>query len=77
MKKAIGPTYTTYVSTNVVRSCLEFAVVRIKTAEQWTIIQQYVIGTLAVNEWAVTFGTARRGLGELRPCRFPSSLYQM
>ena len=46
----------------VVRSCLEFAVVRIKTAEQRTIIQQYVIGTLAVNEWAVTFGTARRGL---------------
>ena len=70
-------THTTYVSTNVVRSCLEFAVVRIKTAEQRTIIQQYVIGTLAVNEWAVTFGTARRGLGELQPCRLPSSLYQM
>ena len=29
-----------------------------------TIIQQnVVIGTLAVDGWAVTFGTARRGLG--------------
>ena len=39
---------------------------RIKTAEQQTIIQQYsnmVIGTLAVDGRAVTFGTARRGLG--------------
>ena len=32
-----------------------------------------VIGTLAVDWWAVTFGTARRDLGGLRP----SSLYQM
>jgi len=36
-----------------------------------------VIGTLAVDGWAVTFGTARRGLGGLRPCPVPSSLYQM
>jgi len=30
-----------------------------------------VIGTLTVDGWAVTFGTARRGLGGLgpRPCR--------
>ena len=36
-----------------------------------------VIGTLAVDGWAVTFGTARRGLGVLRPPPVPSSLYQM
>jgi len=36
-----------------------------------------VIGTLAVDGWAVTFGTARRGLGGLRPRPVPSSLYQM
>jgi len=36
-----------------------------------------VIGTLAVDRWAVTFGTARRGLGGQRPCSVPSSLYQM
>ena len=32
-----------------------------------------VIGTLAVDGWAVTFGTARRGLGGLRPRPVPSS----
>jgi len=36
-----------------------------------------VIGTLAINGWAVTFGTARRGLGGLRPHAVPSFLYQM
>ena len=36
-----------------------------------------VIGTLAVDGWAVTFGTARRGLGGLWPRSVPSSLYQM
>jgi len=36
-----------------------------------------VIGTLAVGGWAVTFGTARRGLGRLRPRPVPSSLYQI
>jgi len=35
-----------------------------------------VIGTLAVDEWAVTFGTVRRGLSGLRPRPVPSSLYQ-
>jgi len=36
-----------------------------------------VIGTLAVDGWALTFGTARRGLGGLGPRSFPSSVYQM
>jgi len=36
-----------------------------------------MIGTLAVNGWAFTSGTARRGLGGLRPRPGPSSLYQM
>jgi len=30
-------------------------------------MQQYNDGTLAVNGWAVTFGTAKRGLGRLQP----------
>jgi len=34
------------------------------------------IGTLAVDGLAVTFGTARRGLGGLRPRLDSSSLYQ-
>jgi len=36
-----------------------------------------VIGTLAVDWWAVTFGTARRGLGGAAAHTGPSSLYQM
>jgi len=36
-----------------------------------------VIGTLATDGWAVTFGAARRGLGRLAPHPVPSSLHQM
>ena len=36
-----------------------------------------VIGTLAVDGWAVTFGTVRRGLGGAPAHPGPSSLYQM
>jgi len=36
-----------------------------------------VIGTLAVDRWADTFGTARSGLGGLWTRPVPSSLYQM
>jgi len=49
----------------------------IKTAEQRTVIQQCGDGTLAVDGWAVTFDTARRGLGGLGPGPVPSLLYQM
>ena len=36
-----------------------------------------VIGTVAFDGWAVTFGIARRGVGGLRPHPVPFSLYQM
>ena len=36
-----------------------------------------VTGTLAIDGWAVTFGTARRGPTGLRAHPVPSSLYQM
>jgi len=36
-----------------------------------------VIGTLTVDEWAVSFGTARRELGGAAACPSPSSLYLM
>jgi len=48
-----------------------------KTAEQRTIIQQYDDWYTVVDEWAITFGIARRGLGGLEPRPVPSSLYQM
>jgi len=35
-----------------------------------------VIGTLAVDGWVVTFGTARRGLGGAAARPGPSMLYQ-
>ena len=36
-----------------------------------------VIGTLAVDGWAATIGTARKGLGGLGCRPVPSSLYQI
>jgi len=36
-----------------------------------------VIGTLAVDGWAVTFGTTRRSLDGLQSRPVPFSLYQM
>jgi len=43
-----------------------------------------VIGTLATDGWAVTFGTAKMGLGKLRPVQshpsaasVPTSYYSM
>ena len=36
-----------------------------------------VIGTLAVDGWAVTFGTVRRGLGGAAAHPGPSSRFQM
>ena len=47
----------------------------IKTAQQRTLYSNTVIGTLAVDGWAVTFGTST-GLGGLRPRPVPSSMYQ-
>jgi len=50
-------------------------IIIIKIAERRTIIHSdTVIGTLAVDGWAVTFGTVRRGLGRLWFCPVPSSL---
>ena len=49
----------------------------INTVEQRTLYSNTVIGSMAVDRWTVTFGTARRSLGELRPRPVPSSLYQM
>jgi len=43
----------------------------IKTAEQRPLYSNMVIGTLAFDGWAVTFGTAMRGLGGLGPRPVP------
>jgi len=52
----------------------------VKSQSNGPLYSTMVIGTLAVDGWAVTFGTARRGLGGLRrSAQSPpqSSLYQM
>ena len=49
----------------------------LKPQSNGTLYSDNVIGTLADDGWAVTFGTARRGLGGLRPRPSPFSLYQM
>jgi len=41
------------------------------------LIQNTMTGTLAVDGWTVIFGTARKGLGGLRPRSVLSLLYQM
>jgi len=50
---------------------------RLKPQSNGPLYSNTVFGTLAVDGWAVTFGTARRGLGGLEPRPVPSSLYQM
>ena len=49
----------------------------LKPQSNGPLYRSVVIGTLAVDEWAITFDTARRGLGRLRPRPVTSLLYQM
>ena len=49
----------------------------LKPQSNGSLYSNTVVGTLAVDGWAITFGTARRGLGGLRPSPVPCSLYQM
>jgi len=48
----------------------------LKPESKWPLYST-VIGTLAVDEWAVTFDTATMDLGGLRPRPVPCLLYQM
>jgi len=49
----------------------------LKLPSNGTLYSSTMIGTLAVDERAVTFGTARRGLGGTAAHPRPSLLYQM
>jgi len=57
--------------------CFEPFMGTLKPQSSVPIYSNTVIGTLAVDGWALTFGTAKRDLGGLRPRPVPSSLYQM
>jgi len=49
----------------------------LKSQSNGPLYNNTVIGTLAADGSAVTFGTARRGLGRLGPSAVPSSLNKM
>jgi len=57
--------------------CISPSMGTLKPQSNGPLYSNTVIGTLAVDGWAVTFGTARRGLGGLGPRPVPSLLYQM
>ena len=64
-------TYTKYLE------CCNHLMPMLKPQSNGPFYYNAVIGTLAVDGWAVTFGTPGRGLGGLRPRLVPSLLYQM
>jgi len=47
---------------------------RLESHSNGSLHSNTVIGILAVDGWAVTFGTARRGLGGRRPRPVPSHI---
>ena len=49
----------------------------LKSQNDGPLYSNTVIGTLAFDGWAITFGTAKAGLGGLGPRPVPSSLYQL
>jgi len=50
---------------------------KLKRQRNGPLYSSMVIGALAVDGWAVTFGTARISLGGLRPRPVASSLHQI
>jgi len=68
-------------------SCIHFSFIHsysfnflkgtLKPQSSGSIYCNMVIGTMVVDGWAVTFSTARRGLGGAPTRPGPSSLYQM
>jgi len=60
-----------------INSELNPLIATLKSQSNGPLCSNTVIGTLAVDGWAVTFGTARRGLGGAAARPGSSSLYQM
>ena len=56
--------------------CIHLLMSTLTPQSNGSLYSNTVFGTLAVDRWAVTSGTARRGLGGLRSRPVPSSLYQ-
>ena len=58
---------------NIINSILLMATLKLRS--NGLVYSYTVIGTLAIDGWAVTFGMVRRVLGKLWPCPVPSSLH--
>jgi len=69
--------FTITVNVAAATRCIDPFNGHIKPQSNGPLFSNTVIGTLAVDGWAVTFGRARRGLDGLRPRPVPSSLYQI
>jgi len=61
----------------VIKQLLNPLMATLKPQSTGSLYNNTVIGTLAVDGWAVTFGTASKGLCGLRLILVPSSLYQI
>jgi len=62
------------VVTNNVQTLFNALTGTLKTQSNEPLYSNTVIGTLAVDGWAVTFGTARKELGGLRPVTYNGGL---
>ena len=69
---------TSYYSLNgTIREAINPLIATLKPKSNGPSHSSTVIGTLGVDRWAVTFGTAKRGLGGAAARPGPCSLYQM
>ena len=67
-----------YTSATWMRFCTSQPLMgRLKPHSNGPLYRNTVVGTLAVDGWVVTFGTARKGLSGLPSRPVPSSMYQM
>ena len=62
----VGVTIVTQVLGVFGRACVNPLMGTLKPQSNGPLYDNTAIGTLAVDEWAVTFGTARKGLGGLQ-----------
>jgi len=73
---SVSTSFVAYVARNV-SAFINPLIATLKPPSNGPSYSNTVIGTLAADGWAVTFGTARRGLGGAPARPGLSSLYQM
>jgi len=76
VNRTVSSTELLFSYTYMLASLVNPLIATLKPQSNGPLYSNVVIGTLAVDGWAVTFGTARRGLGGKWPRPFPFLLYQ-